>query len=96
MEMMSMNFGESRTISISVSSIKRCVPFEVSNAKYELRTLNGDVESSGECNIQQINIDAFYISAFIKPLRKCCVYELEYIYDIHPETFRYTCKIRVV
>ena len=92
-EIVSMHFGEQKKVRIRVESISR-TPFEIMNAKYELRH-GTDVESSGECEIIPLNDYSFLLNALVSPMIKCTIYDLVFKYEIHPEKIIYPCKIRV-
>lgn len=85
--------GEKKQVSIIVKSICE-KPFEVTDARYFLK-VGDEIESSGECFVEQIQNSKSILSALIQPMRKNAIYDLNYSYTIYPEKLLYTVKIRV-
>lgn len=93
-ETMILHFGEKKQARILVESASRS-PFEVTNAKFELRH-GSEVESSGECTVTKVSDHSYTINALISPLIKCTVYDLVFKYTIYPENLIYPCRVRVI
>lgn len=87
-------FGEKKQARILVESASRS-PFEVTNAKFELRH-GSEVESSGECTVTKVSDHSYTINVLISPLIKCTVYDLVFKYTIYPENLIYPCRVRVI
>lgn len=87
-------FGETKKVCIKIQST--CdEPFEVTNAKWILKTKNGEEENTGECEVEFINATCSVVSALIRPMRNHANYILEYQYDIHPEHLIHQIGVRV-
>lgn len=87
-------FGEAKRVCIKIQST--CdEPFEVTNAKWVLKTKLGEEESAGDCTVEYICPTCSIVSAFIQPMRPKSNYILEYQYDIHPEHLIHQVSIRV-
>ena len=81
-----MELGEVRHVRIQVRNLNG-KEFTISTAKYELKgQFEADMESSGECMIQEHVIDAY-----ISPKQKGNYY-LTYMYDIGDETWSMLLK----
>lgn len=85
--------GEKKRVTIGVESI--CAkPIEVTNARYSL-FLGGELEASGDCEVEQLCDSKVKMSALIKPMAKDALYLLRYHYTIYPEEFEYLVHVRV-
>lgn len=86
--------GERRYVSVGISSTNRSW-FEVESASYIL-ACGDEVESEGQCDIEQVKGNYTKISALIQPMRQNAIYRLAFKYTIYPEEYLYICKVRVV
>lgn len=88
-EDMTIDLGEKIHVrSIVKPKCEQDLPFTIRNARYEL-IYGTEVEESGECTINEHEIDAF-----IHP-EKAGTYYLKYIYDIADETWVDKVRIKV-
>lgn len=85
--------GEKKYIMIEVRSCNN-QPFEVAKATYKLRCGLTE-EASGECEINQTNDTTVIVMALVQPQAKGATYELEFTYQIPPETLIYKVLVNV-
>lgn len=89
MQKVSFDFGEKRHVRTTVKIISgENLPFLIRTAKWELIDESGVIEDSGDCIIEEHDLDAY-----INPL-KIESYTLRYIYEVADEIW--VDKIRVV
>lgn len=93
-ETLVLHFGEKKQARILVESASKS-PFEITNAKFELRHGN-EIEVSGDCTVTKISDHSYTINALISPMIKCTVYDLVLKYTIYPENLIYPCRVRVL
>lgn len=87
-----MDLGEKRHIKSKV--VPKCeqdIPFTIRNAKYELVDVEGNVEDSGECSV---NNGTHEIDALIQPLN-LGTYTFKYIYEVADEIWIDCVKVKV-
>ena len=85
--------GEKKYVCISVYST--CgQAFDVTSAKYVLRK-GQEIETSGDCKIEQRSDTETILSALIKPMAKNATYTLEYTYEIPPEILIHEIRVTV-
>ena len=85
--------GEKKYVIIQVRSCNNR-PFEVAKATYNL-CCGQVVEDSGDCEISRVNDTTVNLMALIQPQAKGATYELEFTYQIPPETLIYSVMVKV-
>lgn len=93
MDRVQFKLGEKKYVMIEVRSCNQ-QPFEVAKATYKLRCGLTE-EASGECEINQTNDMTVILMALIQPQAKGATYELEFTYQILPETLIYKVLVNV-
>lgn len=93
MDRVRFELGEKKYIMIEVRSCNH-QPFEVAKATYKLRCGLTE-EASGECEINQTNDTTVIVMALVQPQAKGATYELEFTYQIPPETLIYKVLVNV-
>ena len=93
MDRVNLKLGEKRYVMIEVRSCNN-QPFEVAKATYRLRCGLTE-EADGDCEISQVNDKTVILMALIQPQAKGATYELEFTYQIPPETLIYPVMIKV-
>lgn len=93
MESVDFLVGEKKRVSISVKSIRQ-VPFEITDARFSLRC-GEDEEVSGNLVVEPIRKGEVLLSALVQPQRANTLYDLEFSYEIYPETYLHYVKVRV-
>lgn len=89
MQRVKFDFGEKRHVRTNVMlESGEEYPFKIRNAKWELTDADGIIEDSGECVVDEHELDAY-----INPL-KAETYTLKYTYEVADEIW--VDKIKVV
>jgi hypothetical protein len=89
MQRISFDLGESRHVKLLIKSADS-KPFVIRNASWEL-TLKDQIESQGECLIEEHIVDAF-----ITPTKKGVLYRLRVNYQVADETLIEAIEVAVV
>lgn len=93
LESESFRFGERKIVRILVENTKG-KDCRISSANWEL-LCGDDVESSGECGIEVVDVSTSILSMLLQPQRSNFTYTLYVTYGIGDETYIYTCLVRV-
>lgn len=93
MDRVRFRLGEKKYVMIEVRSCNN-QPFEVAKATYKL-CCGLTEEAAGDCEINQVNDKTVILMALIQPQAKGATYELEFTYQIPPETLIYSVMVKV-
>ena len=93
MDRVRFELGEKKYVIIQVRSYSNR-PFEVTKATYNL-CCGQIIEDSGDCEISRVNDTTVNLMALIQPQAKGATFELEFTYQIPPETLLYSVMVKV-
>lgn len=86
----SIDLGEKIHIKSEVKpKCEQDITFSIRTAKWELYTMGGDLEASGDCAI-----NGHYLDALIQP-QKTGMYKFKYIYEVADEIWIDCVRLRV-
>lgn len=92
-ESVSLKLGEKRRLRVLVENTTGLDCY-VSSAKYTLMC-GDEIESSGGCEIERVNVSTTILSALIYPKRSNTSYLFNVEYNIDEEVYLYSCIVRV-